>query len=123
MRVLSISRRDPLDTCFSCFSKLFVDGLPYTYDLGELGRYYRAYEALMAHWREVLPEGAMLEVQYEELVADLEGQCPAHDRLLRSGVGRALPRISQNRAAGADGQQDPGAAAALQEFGWAGASI
>ena len=68
------TRRDPLDTCFSCFSKLFVEGLPYTYDLGELGRYYRAYEALMAHWREVLPEGAMLEVQYEELAGDLEGQ-------------------------------------------------
>ncbi len=67
-------RRDPLDTCFSCFSRLFVEGLPYTYDLGELGRYYRAYEALMAHWRAALPEGVMLEVQYEELVADLEGQ-------------------------------------------------
>ena len=68
------TRRDPLDTCFSCFSKLFSEGLCYTYDLGELGRHYRAYEALMAHWREVLPEGVMLEVQYEELVADLEGQ-------------------------------------------------
>ncbi len=72
-RILHI-RRDPLDTCFSCFSKSFADGLHYTYDLGELGRYYRAYEALMAHWREVLPEGVMLEVRYEELVADIEGQ-------------------------------------------------
>jgi tetratricopeptide (TPR) repeat protein len=67
-------RRDPVDTCLSCFSKLFVGMLPYTYDLAELGRYYRAYEALMAHWRAVLPPGAMLEVQYEDLVADLEGQ-------------------------------------------------
>ncbi len=67
-------RRDPVDTCMSCFSKLFVGMLPYTYDLAELGRYYRAYEALMAHWRAVLPPGAMLEVQYEDLVADLEGQ-------------------------------------------------
>lgn len=68
------ARRDPLDTCFSCFSKLFADGLPYTYDLGELGRHYRAYEALMDHWRQVLPENVMLEVQYEDLVGDLEGQ-------------------------------------------------
>jgi tetratricopeptide (TPR) repeat protein len=67
-------RRDPVDTCLSCFSKLFAGSLPYAYDLGELGRYYRAYEGVMAHWREVLPPGAMLEVQYEDLVADLEGQ-------------------------------------------------
>jgi tetratricopeptide (TPR) repeat protein len=69
------AKRDPLDTCLSCFSILFRGtGLPYTYDLGELGRYYRAYEALMDHWRQVLPPGVMLEVQYEEVVADLEGQ-------------------------------------------------
>src|ERR1019366_4853825 len=65
--------RDPIDTCISCFSKLFTD-VPYTYDLGELGRHYRAYETLMAHWRKILPAEALLEVQYEELVADLEGQ-------------------------------------------------
>ncbi len=68
------ARRDPLDTCFSCFSKLFVDGLSYTYNLSELGRYYCAYEALMAHWRKVLPNGVMLEVQYEDLVGDCERQ-------------------------------------------------
>ncbi len=68
------ARRDPVDTCLSCFSKMFVDNLPYTYDLAELGRYYRAYEAVMAHWRDALPQGVMLEVRYEEVVADLEGQ-------------------------------------------------
>jgi tetratricopeptide (TPR) repeat protein len=68
-------RRDPVDTCLSCFSLLFGRGLqPQTYDLGELGRYYRAYERLMEHWRMVLPAGAMLEVHYEDIVADLEGQ-------------------------------------------------
>jgi tetratricopeptide (TPR) repeat protein len=64
--------RDPIDTCLSCFSKLFAGDQPFTYDLGELGRYYRAYEALMAHWRQVLPEGVMLDVQYEAVVADIE---------------------------------------------------
>jgi tetratricopeptide (TPR) repeat protein len=68
------TRRDPLDTCLSCFTKLFGDSLAYTYDLGELGRYYRAYERLMAHWRAVLPRGVMLEVRYEDVIADFEGQ-------------------------------------------------
>ncbi len=67
-------RRDPVDTCLSCFSILFGGDLPYAYDLGELGRYYRAYASLMAHWRAVLPEGVMLEVEYEALVADFEPQ-------------------------------------------------
>lgn len=67
-------RRDPLDTCFSCYAQLFVRNLEYTYDLGELGRYFQAYAALMAHWREVLPGKQMLEVDYEELVGDLEAQ-------------------------------------------------
>jgi len=68
------ARRDPIDTCLSCFSKLFTTGMAFTYDLAELGRYHRAYDRLMAHWREVLPEGVMLEVSYEELVADFEPQ-------------------------------------------------
>jgi tetratricopeptide (TPR) repeat protein len=66
------ARRSAVDTCVSCFSRNFAD-LPYTYDLGELGRHYRAYEALMDHWRQVVPPDVMLDVQYEELVDDLEG--------------------------------------------------
>jgi tetratricopeptide (TPR) repeat protein len=66
------SRRAPVETCLSIFSRIFSD-VPFSYDLGELGRYYQAYDALMSHWKEVLPEGVMLEVQYEDLVGDLEG--------------------------------------------------
>ncbi len=65
--------RDVRDTAFSCFSLLFSGGHTYSYDLAELGRYCRAYLDLMQHWREVLP-GAMLEVRYEDVVADLETQ-------------------------------------------------
>jgi tetratricopeptide (TPR) repeat protein len=65
--------RDPRDTCLSCFSKLFTAEQNFTYELGELGRYYRKYAELMAHWREALPEGRMLEVRYEDVIADLEG--------------------------------------------------
>jgi tetratricopeptide (TPR) repeat protein len=68
------SRRDPGDTCLSCFTKLFRGEQAYTYDLGELGRYYRAYARLMAHWRAVLPASVFLEVDYERLVADPETQ-------------------------------------------------
>jgi tetratricopeptide (TPR) repeat protein len=62
--------RDPVDTCLSCFSTLFAGDLPFSYDLGELGRYYRAYQRLMAHWRAVLPPNVMLDVEYEALVQD-----------------------------------------------------
>jgi tetratricopeptide (TPR) repeat protein len=67
-------RRDPLDTCLSCYSLLFSEGQPFAYDLAELGRYYRAYDALMQHWRSVLPASSFIEVQYEGLVNDPEGQ-------------------------------------------------
>jgi tetratricopeptide (TPR) repeat protein len=68
------TRRDPVDTCLSCYSKLFSSNMPFAYDLGELGRYYRAYDALMAHWRAVLPAEVLLEVSYASLVADPETQ-------------------------------------------------
>jgi tetratricopeptide (TPR) repeat protein len=66
--------RDPRDVALSCFSILFAEGHEFTYDLAELGRYIRAYETLMQHWRQVLPEGAMLEVQYENLVDHLQDE-------------------------------------------------
>jgi tetratricopeptide (TPR) repeat protein len=66
--------RDPLDTCVSCFSKLFTTGHAFSYELGELGRFYRLYEQLMRHWQTVLPAGRMLEVRYENVVSDLESQ-------------------------------------------------
>jgi tetratricopeptide (TPR) repeat protein len=66
--------RNPLDTCLSCFSIRFKDRkLRYTYDLGELGRTYRRYQAVMRHWHSVLP-GKVLDVQYEDVVADIEMQ-------------------------------------------------
>jgi tetratricopeptide (TPR) repeat protein len=64
--------RDPIDTCISCFSNLFDEPQLHTYDLAELGRYYRSYNALMAHWRRLLPPQRILDVHYEELVDDLE---------------------------------------------------
>ena len=67
-------KRNAVDTCVSCYSLLFAEDQPYAYDLGELGRYYKGYEAVMEHWRSVLPPARMLEVRYEDLVRDLETQ-------------------------------------------------
>lgn len=66
------TRRDPVDTCLSAFTKLFKDDMPHSYDLGELGRYYRQYESLMDHWVNVLPAGVMTTVSYEDMVRDSE---------------------------------------------------
>ncbi|MEP0322283.1 tetratricopeptide repeat-containing sulfotransferase family protein [Bauldia litoralis] len=66
------TRRNPVDACLSCYSKLFHDDMPHSYDFGELGRYYRKYADLMAHWEAVLPPGTMTTVVYEEVVSDVE---------------------------------------------------
>jgi tetratricopeptide (TPR) repeat protein len=67
------ARRNPVETCLSCFSKL-LGTASFSFELGELGRYYAAYDALMAHWRAVLPAGVLLEVDYEAMVGDLPAQ-------------------------------------------------
>jgi tetratricopeptide (TPR) repeat protein len=67
-------KRNPLDNCVSCYSLLFTGSQPFAYDLEELGRYYRGYEGVMAHWHQVLPPGVMIDVEYEALVEDLEDE-------------------------------------------------
>ena len=66
-------RRDPRDTCFSIYGLDFGAEHDYAYNLTNLGRYYRQYERLMDHWRNVAP-GSILDVQYEDMIADQEGQ-------------------------------------------------
>ena len=63
-------RRDPMDTCVSCFLQNFRN-LDFTCDLAALGSYYRDYERLMRYWHEAAPV-PILDVQYEDLVADPE---------------------------------------------------
>ncbi len=67
-------RRDPVDTCLSCYTKLFTAEQLFAYDMTELGRFHRDYQALMAHWRAVLPKNRFIEVDYEAVVADVEGE-------------------------------------------------
>jgi tetratricopeptide (TPR) repeat protein len=66
------ARREPMACCFSNFKQLFATGQEFTYGLEDIGRYYRSYVALMAHWDAVLP-GKILRVQHEDVVDDLEG--------------------------------------------------
>jgi tetratricopeptide (TPR) repeat protein len=67
-------RRDPVDTCLSCYSKQFGGEQRFTYDQTELGQFHLDYQDLMAHWRELLPAECFIEVDYESVVDDLEGQ-------------------------------------------------
>ncbi len=67
------ARRHPMACCFSGFKQLFAEGQEFTYGQEEIGRYYKGYTKLMAHWEEVLP-GRVLRVQYEDVVDDLDTQ-------------------------------------------------
>jgi len=66
-------RRDPIDTCLSCFFQSFPPALNFTKDLSDLAHYYREHRRLIEHWRSALPPGTLLDVPYEELIADQEG--------------------------------------------------
>jgi tetratricopeptide (TPR) repeat protein len=66
------ARRDPLDTCLSCYFQQFSAALNFKLELADLAHYYREYQRLMAHWHAVLPAGSMLELPYSQLVADQE---------------------------------------------------
>ncbi len=65
------ARRAPLACCFSNFKQHFQSGVWFSYSLEDLGRYYRDYVALMAHFDTVLP-GRIHRVRYESLIADAE---------------------------------------------------
>ncbi len=67
------ARRHPMDACFSTFKQHFAEGQTFSYDLTDLGRYYRCYLSLMDHWDAVLP-GKVLHVQYEDMVREPDAQ-------------------------------------------------
>jgi hypothetical protein len=68
--------RDPLDTCFSCFSLRFAKGHGWSNRLDSVAHYYTCYRQMMAHWDRVLP-GRVTPVVYEELAGDFETQARA----------------------------------------------
>jgi len=64
--------REPMDSCFSCYAQLFRTGHHYSYDLRTLGRHYLRYTKRVEHWASVLPPSRILDVRYEDNVADPE---------------------------------------------------
>jgi tetratricopeptide (TPR) repeat protein len=66
-------RRDPIDTCLSVYFQQLSPSTEFAMDLSDLAHYYREHQRLMAHWRTVLPPGTILDVPYEDLIADQKG--------------------------------------------------
>lgn len=67
-------RRDPRDTCLSCYTHLFEIGHEFSYSPDNLARFYNEYKRTMAHWHDVLPEGCIFELDYERLVTESEAE-------------------------------------------------
>jgi len=65
------AQRHPLDSCLGSFKQLFAKGQAFSYDLVDIGEYFLQYQLLMEHWSKILP-GKVLDVRYEDVVADLE---------------------------------------------------
>ena len=110
-------QRDPIDTCLSCYFQQFLTSLNFTFDLSDLAHYYREHRRIAAHWRAVLPPQFLLEVPYEELVAD---QTTWSRRMLefmrRTRMGSALLAVLCHAKAGDHGQRMASAAGNLQDF-------
>lgn len=64
-------RRSILDTCLSIFTMQF-SSLSYSYNLTEIGKYYRIYDEMMTYWRSRVPGNLILDVNYEDLVENFE---------------------------------------------------
>ena len=67
-------RRNPMDACYAMYKTLFRMAYPFSYELTDLARYWLAYDRLMVHWKRVMPPTQLIELAYEDLVADQEGQ-------------------------------------------------
>ena len=63
------AKRDPIDTCLSCYFQNFTEGHDYSFDLNNLGKQYAAYAKIMKHWESIY--GAeIFNASYERMIAD-----------------------------------------------------
>jgi tetratricopeptide (TPR) repeat protein len=85
-------RRHPVDTCLSAYRLYFGDELPFSYDLRDLGRQYRLYQAFIAYWSDLVPKDRIIHVCIENVTENFESevrrilnfvQLPWHDGCLR----------------------------------------
>jgi len=77
------SMRDPMDSCFSNFTKLFKDDMRFTYSQENIGNYYKDYHKVMEHWKKVLPSDFICNMKYEDMINDTEKEA----RRLTSFIG------------------------------------
>jgi len=77
------SMREPMDTCFSNFTKLFKDDMRFTYSQENIGNYYKDYHKVMEHWEKVLPSDFICHMKYENMINDTEKEA----RRLTSFIG------------------------------------
>ena len=106
------ARRHPMDACFSTFKQHFAAGQTFSYDLEDLGRYYRCYLSLMDHWDAVLPgQGAARPVRGPGARAG--GPDPPPARALRPRLRARLPELPRDPPLGAHRQRRAGAPADL----------
>ena len=122
------ARRHPMSCCFSVFKQHFARGNRFSYDLAELGRYYRDYVDLMAHFDLVMP-GRIHRAIYERVVEDTEAEVrrlldycglPFEEGCLRFYENeRAVRTASSEQVRQADLPGRPGAVDPLPGRGWA----
>ena len=92
-------RRDAVDTSLSCYTKLFSAEQLFAYDLTEMGRFHLAYQKMMAHWRKVLPKDRFIEVDYEAVVDDVDGQAKRLIEFLGLPWDESCTRFYENKRA------------------------
>lgn len=91
-------RREPMDSCFSTFKHLFSgNAYPYSYHLDEMAAHYRRFEALVQHWKKVLPD-RWLVVDYENVVRDPIGWAEHLAQFCGLAYDPAMARIQDNTA-------------------------
>ena len=68
-----IMKRNPMDSCFAMYKQVFTWAYKFSYSLENLGRFYVAYDGLLKHWQRVVGH-RLIEIEYEALVADQDGE-------------------------------------------------
>ena len=101
------ARRHPLGCCFSNFKQHYARGQNFSYSLTDMGRFYRDYVELMAHFDEVLP-GRVHRVIYERTVEDTEAEVRRLLDVLRPAVRAGLSALLRERAPRAYGERRAG---------------
>lgn len=70
-------RRGAMDSCLSNYRQLFSTQFSYynyTFGFESTAHFYRGFDSLMTHWRQVLPGDRFMEIRYEDIVFDQEAQ-------------------------------------------------